>query len=82
MHCTKATNSSDDAACRYAADDETDDSEGPTTSSSKETASGVERGSGSSAVGDLRNLDDEALHALSQKAPKNAKYNFYVDLGE
>ena len=33
-------------------------------------------------MGDLRNLDDEALHALSQKAPKNAKYNFYVDLGE
>ena len=29
-----------------------------------------------------RNLDDEALHALSQKAPKNAKYNFYVDLSE
>ena len=29
-----------------------------------------------------RNLDDEALHALTQKAPKNAKYNFYVDLSE
>ena len=29
-----------------------------------------------------RNLDDEALHALTQKVPKNAKHNFYVDLSE
>ena len=55
-------------------DEETDDSEEP----SKDSGSGAAGGEGS--VGDLRNLDDDALHALTQKAPKNAKYNFYVDL--